>query len=83
MQVSLIIIWKTGYFAYPFSWVNFVRGLSLIIKCGGGVVPSFWSCMYWRADGILHCSVICIFLGLADSRSSKRYRTAALEATIH
>ena len=38
MQVALIIIWKTGYFAYPFSWVNFVRGLSLIMKCGGGVV---------------------------------------------
>lgn len=38
MQVSLTIIWKTGYFAYPFSWVIFVRGLSLIMKCGGAVV---------------------------------------------
>jgi hypothetical protein len=38
VQVSLIIIRMTGYFAYPFSWVIFIRSLSLIMKCGGGVV---------------------------------------------
>ena len=64
MEVSLIIIWMTGYFAYPFSWVIFVRGLSISYMNVevGCIVPSFWSCivcMYWWVGGILHCSVIC------------------------